>query len=129
LKNDPGSAFALHSLGDVCFATNRSDEARECFEKALELDVENPQGHFNLAEYHYDIGDLKTAEKYCRKAIELEPEFSFAYLTLGNICLDQEQVQESVHCFKEFIKHEQSPASKEICDEVSALIEGLKGES
>jgi len=121
--------FALNSLGDVCFATGRNDEARECFEKALALDPEDPQGHFNLAEYHYDNDDLQEAEKHCRRAVTLDPEFSFAYLTLGNICLDQEQVQESVHCFKEFLKLETSPASQEICAEVSALIDGLKGES
>ena len=129
MKQNPESAFALLSLGDVCFATERGEEACACFEKALELEPEDPQGHFNLAEYHYDNGDLKAAEKYCRRAVTLDPDFSFAYLTLGNICLDQEQVQESVHCFKEFLKLETSPASQEICAEVSALIDGLKGES
>jgi tetratricopeptide (TPR) repeat protein len=82
-----------------------------------------------MAEYHYDKDDLKAAEKFCRRAITLDPDFSFAYLTLGNICLDQEQIQESVHCFNEFLKREKSPASKDICDEVAALIEGLKSES
>jgi tetratricopeptide (TPR) repeat protein len=122
----PAVGFALHSLGDVCFATGRHDEARDCFEKALELEPDDPQGHFNLAEFHYDNDNLIEAEKCCRKAIALDPDFSFAYLTLGNIYLDQEQIQESLHSFREFLKHEKSPASKDICAEVKALIEGLQ---
>ncbi|NIP49266.1 MAG: tetratricopeptide repeat protein, partial [Gammaproteobacteria bacterium] len=83
----------------------------------------------NLAEFHYDNGNLKEAEQLCRKAVSLDPDFSFAYLTLGNICLDQELVQDAVHCFKEFLQREKSPASKEICDEVKALVDGLKSEA
>ena len=96
--------------------------------KAVELDVEDPQGHFNLAEFYYDNGQLKEAEAACRQAVRLDQEFAFAYLTLGNICLDQDQVQEAVQCFKKFLDHEKSPASEDIRNEVSALIEGLKGE-
>ena len=107
----------------------RWNKIQSIFEKALELEPDDPQAHFNLAEYHYDNGDLKKAEKYSRQAITLDPDFSFAYLTLGNICLDQEQVQESIQCFKKFLKLEKSPASREICDEVAALIDGLKDEA
>lgn len=122
------SVFAWHSLGDACFAQGRIDEARQCFEKALELDPEDPQGHFNLAEFLYDNGDLKAAEARCREALRRDPRFGFAWLTLGNICLDQELVQEAVQCFQKFLALEQGPSSKEIRDEVAALVDGLREE-
>jgi len=49
-------------------------------------------------------------------------------LTLGNLCLDQEQVQEAVQCFQKFLSLEKGPAAKEIRDEVTALIDGLREE-
>ena len=94
----------------------------------MELDPEDPQGHYSLAEFLYDSGDLEGAEARCREALRRDPRFGFAYLTLGNICLDQEMVQEAVQCFQKFLVLEQGPASKEIRDEVAALVEGLREE-
>ena len=95
----------------------------------VELVSDDPQGYFNLAEFHYDNGNLDDAESCCRKAIQLDRQFAFAHLTLGNICLDKELPQEAVQCFQAFLKHGTSPASEDIRKEVAALIEGLRDES
>ena len=98
------------------------------FRKVLELDPEDAQAHFNLGEMYYDAGDLPAAERECRAALRCDPGHAFACLTLGNIFLDQEQPREALHFFQEFLLREQSPAAKEIRDEVSAVVEGLKSE-
>jgi tetratricopeptide (TPR) repeat protein len=77
---------------------------------------------------YYDTGDLESAAKSCREALRLDPGFAFAYLTLGNICLDQEKPREALQAFQEFLMRERSPAAKEVRDEVAAVVEGLKAE-
>lgn len=128
LKRDPDSVFALNSLGDGFFAQGKTDEAIQSYCRVVEIDPEDAQAHYNLAELYYDLQDLTQAERECRRAIDLDPALSFAWLTLGNICLDQEKSQEALQAFQEFLRHEQSPAAADIRNEVAAVIDGLKAE-
>jgi tetratricopeptide (TPR) repeat protein len=70
--------------------------------KALEeglLDVRyNPQGvwsHYNLSWYALAVGDLKTAEEESRKALELEPDFEKAYITLALTQMAQDKFEQA----------------------------------
>lgn len=128
LELEPESLFALQSLGDACFSAGRYDEAGACFLKALELDPEDPQNHYHLAVLFHEQNELTKAADHCRKAVGLDPDFAFAYLTFGNICLDQDLVQEAVQCFRSFLKLEKSPSFYEIRDEVGALLKDLEQE-
>ena len=69
----------------------------------------DPQAYYNLAEMYYDTDDLDGAEANCRKALELDPGFAYAWLTLGNIHLDREQIGEALQAFQEFLLREHSP--------------------
>ena len=55
--------------------------------RALEL---NPLSHnflADLGQLHYFSGEYAEAEKYCLKALEIDPDFSFAHEYLHNIYL------------------------------------------
>ena len=39
----------------------------------IELDPEDPQAHYNLAEMFYDTGDLPAAEQECRETLRIDP--------------------------------------------------------
>ncbi len=77
---------------------------------------------------YYDTGDAAAAEKECREALRLDPGLTSAYLTLGNLCLDQERAREALHFFQEFLLREKSAGAEEIRQEVAAVVEGLKAE-
>lgn len=126
LEKDPGSAFALNALGDIHVAQAHPESAIQCFERAVELEPENPQPYLSLAELYYDAENLAEAETYCLKGLELDASIPAGYLTLGNICLDLDRTQEAVENYQQFLRLEKSPAAKQIRDEVSAVIEGLK---
>jgi tetratricopeptide (TPR) repeat protein len=97
-----------------------------CYRQVIELDPEDAQAHYNLAELYYDLARLAEAEAACLKAIEFDPALSFAYLTLGNICLDEEKTHEALRYFEDFLRLERSPAAADIRSEVAAVIDGLK---
>lgn len=74
--------------------------------KAVEegrLDVKyNPQGvhaHNNLSWYALAAGDLQTAEEESRKALELEPDFERAYITLALTQLAKEQPEQAIEAY------------------------------
>ena len=94
----------------------------------VEIDPEDAQAHFNLGEIYYDAGDLAAAEQACRKALACDPGFSFAYMTLGNICLDQEKPRQALDWFQKFLLHERSAGAADIREEVAAVVAGLKEE-
>jgi len=94
----------------------------------VEVDPDDPAGHYNLGELYYDLEELEEAEEECLQAIRLDPAFSMAYLALGSICMDQERLQDAVHYFETYLKYERSPKAAEMIAEVKAVIEGLKEE-
>lgn len=126
LNIDPESVFALTTLGSICVAGEREDEACECYEKAIALDAEEAQPYLSLGELYYDRGQLEEAEQVCLKGLELDASLPMGYLTLGYIYLDMDRNQESIDNFQQFLRIEKSPAAKQIREEVAAVIDGLK---
>ena len=126
LEADPESVFALTTLGDIYLAGKRDEDACDCYEKAIALDPEEAQPYLSLGELYYDSDRLEDAEQMCLQGLQLDAGLPMGYLTLGYIYLDMDKSQESVDNFQQFLRLEKSAAAKQIRDEVSAVIEGLK---
>ena len=47
---------------------------------------------------------FKESESYCRKAIELKPDFAIAHSNLGNTLYDLGKLEEAFYCFSKVIK-------------------------
>jgi tetratricopeptide (TPR) repeat protein len=62
-------------------------EAELSTRKAIELNPDFPEAHYNLGNILNDLSNLKDAELSYRKAIELNPDFPDAYANLGFILL------------------------------------------
>jgi len=60
--------------------------------------------------------------------VALAPDYSMAYLTLGGLCMDQERMQEALHYYRLYLKHEQSAQAADMLAEVKAVVEGLQEE-
>ena len=58
-------------------------EAELYVRKAIELNPNLIEAHFNLGNILKDLGNLKEAELSLRKAIELKPDLIEAYFKLG----------------------------------------------
>ncbi len=115
-------------MGDACYAQGENEKAREYYRRALELDPEDGQAHFNLAEMYYDTGELEAAEREVREALRIDPDLTYAYLTLGNLLIDSERMREAMECFEQFLLRERSPGAEEIREEVALLVEGIKAQ-
>ncbi|WP_291318365.1 tetratricopeptide repeat protein [Desulfonatronospira sp.] len=75
LNVDPDNQLALNQAGFTLFQMQRHAEAREKFDRLLELNPENHQGHFNLAIiYKYYLDEPEKAREHLEKIIELDPD-------------------------------------------------------
>ena len=68
----------------VTHSKNRLDEAKESYQKAIELKPKSPSIYFNLAVTLNKLKRFDEAETSYRKVIELKPDYADAYLNLGN---------------------------------------------
>jgi tetratricopeptide (TPR) repeat protein len=63
VRINPEAADTHHYLGLAYYQTNQFEEALAEFEKAVALDDEDPDYHYNLANTSYDLGTLKGPPK------------------------------------------------------------------
>jgi thioredoxin-like negative regulator of GroEL len=71
--------------GERLFAEGRAAEAREMFQKAVDLCPGNVQAWNNLAVVSLNGDYLSEAENYLKKALELKPEFLEARFNLAEV--------------------------------------------
>jgi tetratricopeptide (TPR) repeat protein len=64
---------------------NKFEESVQSYLRALEINNKSPECHFNLASAYNDLGDYKQAAKHYQKSIELEEGNVDAYLCLGQV--------------------------------------------
>ena len=113
IRSDPKLAAAYNNLGSAYFALGRFEEAAASFERAGELDADYGQAFFNLAlaqiklgrekeanetlnvamraynsagKTHLEAGRLKEAEEAFRGMLQIDPEYSAAFIRLGLVC-------------------------------------------
>jgi tetratricopeptide (TPR) repeat protein len=72
-------------LSSVLGRLNRQEEAEECLRKALKVDPNYEEAHFNLGYIYRLKGKSTLAEKHLRRAIELDRKYSLAYAELGQL--------------------------------------------
>jgi len=88
LKNDPKSAEALYGLGSAYLQLQKADEARECFQRSLELHASYPgtppNAWNNLGILAARTGNTDLAIQYFQRALQIDPEHSIALQNLGS---------------------------------------------
>ena len=74
-------AFHIHSQGNII-------EAAKLYQYLIKQGLNNQNVFSNYGGILKDLGNLKDAELYTRKAIEINPGFAVAHLNLGRILKD-----------------------------------------
>jgi tetratricopeptide (TPR) repeat protein len=88
LKNDPKSAEALYGLGSAYLQQQKANEARECFQHALQLHASYPgtlpNAWNNLGILAAREGKTDLAIQDFQRALQIDPEHSIALQNLGS---------------------------------------------
>jgi tetratricopeptide (TPR) repeat protein len=88
LAIEPAQPHVLTNLGGVFLRKHEHENARRCFEKALEFDRSNKEAWRNLALALRGLGELSAAEEAARAAIAAAPTFVAARTLLAQILLE-----------------------------------------
>ena len=70
LELNPDYTDSYYNLGNLLMLQSREKEAYDVFIKILELDPTYNRAYHNLSLIHYFQGDLETADRYARKALD-----------------------------------------------------------
>lgn len=83
VEASPRDARHWAALGRLRLGARDLDEARTCFERALELEPESADANLGMARLLTFTGDMTAAEEYCRRTLASDPENLEAY---GQLC-------------------------------------------
>lgn len=79
---DPSHTLSLSGLGLMQLRQKKADEARINLEKALELDSHHAETLNTLGTAYTELGNTQVALECYQKAIDIKPNFTFAYSNL-----------------------------------------------
>ncbi len=81
--------IAYGNLAALCGMQGRFDELLELLKKALQLNPNYPEAHYNLGNALKDKGDLSAAITSYNTALQLKPNYPEAHNNLGNVLKDK----------------------------------------
>ncbi len=103
----PGYGTAHQWYATLLAVTGRVDEAKQEMRRALDIDPMSANFLADLGQMHYFAREYEEAEAYCRKALEVAPDFVFAHEYLTNIYLKTGRAAEA---FDEWRQRDRSNA-------------------
>ena len=83
--------------------TSAPDEAREAYERALDLDPYVADAHVNLGRLLHVAGELGRAEPHYREAARLDPDDPTPHFNLGVLLEEVKRRDEAVHAYRQAI--------------------------
>ncbi len=96
IELNPNYAPAHHWLAQVLAIQGRNDEAKAAMFQALEINPNSYNYLADLGQIYYFDRDYERAEEYCRRALEIYPDFAFAREYLFDIYLKTGQFDQAV---------------------------------
>lgn len=88
------------NLGVELEATS-SEEARQAYHRALELEPEMSDAHLNLGRLYHEAGMLEKSEAHYRAALKYAPHEAAPHFNLGVLLEDLKRPQEAACCYQE----------------------------
>jgi Flp pilus assembly protein TadD/2-polyprenyl-3-methyl-5-hydroxy-6-metoxy-1,4-benzoquinol methylase len=110
LVTAPDHSAALHYLGVLAHQVGRNDAAIELIERAIRIDGNVPDFHYNLGIVFEAMGRHDDAVAQYRTVTRLHPAHAGAFQNLGNVLLNQGQLDEAeIVCRRAATLNPQSP--------------------
>ena len=100
----PFDKVIYNEAASCCIKLNRAEEAKKLLKKAIKLDKEYSEAHFNLALAHEILEENELAFKVYTKLIEIRPSYIPAYNNLGSLHLREGDPKEALKVFKKILK-------------------------
>ena len=91
-------------LGISYMETEKTEEAKECFEILIERNPEAPQAYIHLANLYLLQGDLNKAQEYAEHAVLIDPKEEAASSLRISILLSMQKVPEAIKAIGEALK-------------------------
>jgi tetratricopeptide (TPR) repeat protein len=88
-------------LGTALFEWGKISEAISSYEKSLELNPDQPNTYFMMAQAYRGLEAPMKAVSAFKKAIELKPNFFEAYYCMANALKEDEQFKDAIKAFGE----------------------------
>ncbi|MEM7283325.1 MAG: tetratricopeptide repeat protein [Pseudomonadota bacterium] len=79
-------------------------EAREAYEKALELEPKYTDAHVNLGHLCHSLGELEEAESHYKRAIAASPDNSMVFFNLGVLLEDMVQLEQATSAYEHAVR-------------------------
>lgn len=99
VRINPGNSDALWRLALLHLRQDEFDQATASFERAVEVDPQNPILCSDFGYHLYLNGDLERAEDYLRRAVRVAPHDRRAWNNLGLVLAAQGRDEESLAAF------------------------------
>ena len=99
-KDEEITSGNLNNDGNRLLQEGKISEAAEAYRKAIQLDPNNPQWHYNLSLALSQLGDTKGEKAALEKALELDPHIATAHNDLGLLDLSERKMNEAEREFR-----------------------------
>ena len=76
------------------------DEARDAYQRALQLDPHHSDAHVNLGRLFHEERELVAAEQHYRAALEIDPQHSIAAFNLGVALEDRGKIEQAIEAYE-----------------------------
>lgn len=109
IEQHPGHIPAICKLGVVQLKLQEPVQALASFQKAIELDNNNPYANRMLGFTYMQLDELEKAEKHLQRAIDLAPDDAQSYVLLGTVCYSLGNEEQAESQFKGAIAADPMP--------------------
>ena len=96
LSSDPEHLVAVNIAGAASLGLNKLDAARMSFERAVELDVNNASGHFNLATLASREGRYEDSAQHYQAVLALNPDHAAAMIELAKLAETASRLDDAI---------------------------------
>jgi len=101
-RRDARDAFVK---GNALAAEGKPKEALEQYQRAIELDPENPYYHYNAGIIQGDLGNFGEAFKAFREAVRLKPDHIQSHFRLGLFYAATGFPQQAIESFRQVLRY------------------------
>ncbi len=104
LKQFPEDITCLNVLGVVLDRKGNTEEAIKIYQKALQINENSPETHFNMGSIFHRLGRSNEARVSYEKAISIKSDFLNAHFNLGLVYQNLQDNKKAIESYEKAIK-------------------------